>query len=207
MMSRDRATSARATRRLTREEEAWIRAEAPDFPARGLALRFGRRFGRPISPGTIISACRRLGVRTRYGGLLGAERPWTVAPSRLRPIGAERVHWRTGEILVRIALPVRQQRNARGVIISSWWWRLRRIETWEAAHGPLPEGWAVMRLVDDPTDDRIDVLIGVPKGVLCSVNRRGGLRAIVREDDPDRRRAAVLAIWVRGRVRGWAPPP
>ena len=97
--------------------------------------------------------------RPRHGG------------TRNRPIGAERVDTRTGEIMVKIAEPSPYaSHRAKGWHEKSRWVR-RAVAVWRREVGPVPAGYCVFRLVDERTDDRIDVLCLIPRRVVANINR------------------------------------
>ena len=91
--------------------------------------------------------------------------------TRTRPIGAERVEPSTGEIMVKIAEPSPYESHRRKGWHQSGRWVRRAVAVWRREVGPVPAGYCVFRLLDDRTDDRIDVLCLVPRRVVANINR------------------------------------
>lgn len=80
------------------------------------------------------------------------------APANHRPVGSERIN-RDGYVEVKVAEPDR--------------WRLKHRAVWEAVHGEIPEGHAVIFKDNDKTNTDIGNLLLVSRGTLAVLNHTG----------------------------------
>ena len=118
------------------------------------------------------------------------------------PIGSARLDARTGEVVVKVPEP-NPYLSHRGVGLGGHYKR-RAVVVWEREVGPVPEGYVVKRLLDDPEDDRIENLCTVPRRVLANINcghwHPDKLRWRDVPNTLDAREAAVAVACLKARV-------
>jgi hypothetical protein len=154
---------------------AWLRENAPGRDPKETAALFNAAFGTSYSAGSVKCAmhnrriltgrdCRfKKGHATHNKGRRGLRaspstefRPGHV-PANARPVGAERLaadgYWR-----------VKVAPNA---------WRHKHRVAWEAAHGPIPPGHAVIFADGDRGNFSPGNLAAVPRGTLATLNKLG----------------------------------
>ena len=122
------------------------------------------------------AAIRAGGGYRANAGSFGA--PGRPGGNRIAPVGAERVDTKSGEVLVKVAEPSpyagRTYTTADGRRYtlggSAGRWRPRRIVVFEAAHGPVPPGCIVRRVMPDARDDSLGNLVLVTKPINALLN-------------------------------------
>ena len=200
--------------RYTPEHDAWIREFGPHFTDRELREIFSRRFGVSLPGGSLRQRRAKLGVKALYTGRnylvergpVYGDQPGRFkrgAPSpRRKPPGSLKRCTQRGEMLVRVERSRRLTTDARGRKVQTHNWVPRRIVVWEKAHGPVPKSHVVLRLVDDVTDDRLEVLTLVSKAAFARLIGSNGGPAYFRTlpEDLDLRRAAVARAALAARV-------
>jgi hypothetical protein len=194
----------RAGKRLwTAEDDAHLRQLYPDQPTDDVATELGRSLAATYGRARLLgveksaaylaspAACRlrrgdQVGTATRFQpgqvpANKGLRRPgWGpgrmkatqfqpgvlngVARQRFQPIGATR--WVGGYLYVKVsAEPGPWTRN----------WKLVHVRAWEAAHGPLPAGHALLFRNGDKSDTRVENLELVTRQELMRRNSVHGL--------------------------------
>ena len=146
-----------------------------------------RKGSRPWNTGT-------KGVRKPNRGCF---QPGQVSPHKQKPLGDTYLDRQSGELFVKVA-----ERHP-------WFgrptrYKPRRLVVFEAAHGPVPSGCAVIRLLPDLLNDDLDNLVLVTRGALALLNRGHWHPDRVRfrdlPHDREIRLAAVAAAVVKARA-------
>ena len=201
-MSRHRYTAAQAR---------WLREHAHRFSKRALAERFNQRFGLNQSAGALGRKVSGVGLKLKHSGPAytgtfrkgrkpgpearcrkanrGSFRKGSVPASSL-PVGSTRVDPKSGELMVRTAEGKRYRYDGGGQATN--YWKPRRGLVWEAAHGPVPPGFVVIRLDADPAADELDNFMLVARADLVRINHRKPLHEL--PDDRELRRVGVPGI-------------
>ena len=127
------------------------------------------------------SAAEEAAIRASGGygrpnaGSFGA--PGRPGGKPITPPGTERIDRKSGEVFVKVAEPspyagrTYRARDGHSYTLGSHGhWKPRRLVAFEAAHGPVPPGCVVRRIMPDPLDDSLDNLVLVTKGVNAALN-------------------------------------
>ena len=204
--------------RYTAAQERWLHAHSYHYTKTQLARRFNHYFKLDLSAGAVGRKARQLGLTLKYSGpaYTGAFTPGRKpgpearntkpnrttfkpnnVPKNTRPLGATRIDTKTGEVLVRTATGTPYY-HPNGRIRTTHYYRARRLVVWEALHGPVPPGHAVIRLNADPRNDNPDELMLITRAELARLNQLSPLRDL--PPDPQLRRAAVLRIQIHQRA-------
>lgn len=83
-----------------------------------------------------------------------------VSEANYRQVGAKRIDSKDGYVLVKVS-----DRPPT--------WEMRSRLVWEQANGPIPDGYIVIHLDGEPTNDDIDNLAIAPRRLAITVNKRG----------------------------------
>lgn len=92
----------------------------------------------------------------------GCEKTWFKkghVPHNYVPVGTEKVRPSNGYVWVKIAEPKK--------------WRMKHLLVWEAAHGPVPNGWKIYFKDGNPQNCELDNLMLIEQRVLGSLNANG----------------------------------
>ena len=136
-------------------------------------------------------------------GSFGA--PGNPGGNPIAPLGATRLDSKSGEVLVKtsMASPYRGRtytRDGRSYTLNrTGHWKPRRVVVFEAAHGPVPPGCMVRRVMPDPLDDSLENLVLITKRVNALLNSGHWTKPRQRWSNvpPDRElRLAVIAAAV-----------
>ena len=137
--------------------------------------------------GTSFRAQNVVGTLFRFGVTTGRRGYFSGPPHNTLPLGAESVHLykKDGrrELFVKVAEPNPYLKTTGGHM------RPKRLVVWEAVHGPVPDGHAVVFLDGDYRNCDIDNLALVERGELAILNRQVRWQQL--PPDRDTRRAAV----------------
>jgi hypothetical protein len=189
-------------RTWTREQIAWLRRYRPHNTLADTTRQFNAYWGLGYTPSQLDGTCQRNGIHrqedTRYQpgltpwnkGLAGYDSggrshqtrfqagrtPWTTLP-----VGS---YCQDSEGYWRLKVSDAEQRPG---FARRNWAHVHRL-TWEAAHGPVPRGHAVVFVDGDP-DHCLDPanLACISRAVLARLNQMGWTAA----RDPDARRALI----------------
>ena len=152
---RDLPARAARTVRWSSEPEmdAWMGEHDEGQSLMSLSAAFAERFGFPLARQQICAWRSSRGRQTKrsYGGALA-------------PIGTERDTGK-GYVLVKVA----ERPEVPGAKDN---WRAKHVLAWEAAHGPVPEGYDVLRADGDPANLSPDNLVAVPHRMIARLNSR-----------------------------------
>lgn len=189
-------------------ELAWIEAHSRD-PRPQMCAAFNKKFGRNIALQNINALCKRKGWLTGRTGCFdkGHEphnkgKPFPVAATHpncrktqfkkgertgiaqkhYKPIGYERI---TED-------GYRERKVNDGPVFKDRWQLVQRLE-WEAANGPIPEGYALKCLNGDKQDCRPSNWEPVPRAVLARLNGGRWRKTIAYDDAPDELKPTVMA--------------
>lgn len=135
------------------EMDAWMGEHDEGQSLMSLSAAFAERFGFPLT-GQQICAWRSAHGRQTKRGYCG----------RLAPVGTERDTGK-GYVLVKVA----ERPEVPGAKDN---WRAKHVLAWEAVHGPVPEGYDVLRADGDPANLSPDNLVAVPHRMIARLNSR-----------------------------------
>lgn len=110
-----------------------------------------------------------------YPGMMPTQFKTGHLPHNHRPVGSVRTDKKDGYIYKKVAEPNK--------------WRLLHVLNWEAVHGPLPPGHALIFKDRNRTNCDPDNLILVTRGELAVLNKRGLL-----SDNPETTETAVALV-------------
>ena len=152
---RDLPTRAARTVRWSSEPEmdAWMGEHDEGQCLTAISAAFAERFGFPLSRQQICAWRAAHGRQTKraHGG-------------HLAPVGTERDTGK-GYVLVKVA----ERPEVPG---SKDNWRAKHVLAWEALHGPLPEGYDVVRADRDCANLSPENLVAVPHRMIARLNSR-----------------------------------
>ena len=121
------------------------------------------------------AALRAGGGHGPNSGSFGA--PGNPGGNPVAPLGATRLDPKSGEVLVKTSMvsPYRGRsytaRDGHSYTLNrTGRWKPRRVVVFEAAHGPVPPGCLVRRVMPDPLDDSLENLTLVTKHVNALLN-------------------------------------
>ncbi len=160
--------------KYTPEQRAFIRNNIKGTPIPELTRLFNVRFGTDLPYSAFKAYCSNHGLRNgvdcRFSpnsvpwnngkkGYMGANRTSFKlghSPKNYRPVGSERVN-KDGYVEIKIRDPKT--------------WRCKHLVIWEAEHGPLPRGFAVIFADGDRKNFALDNLLKVSRAELLYLNR------------------------------------
>lgn len=79
-----------------------------------------------------------------------------------------------------------------------WEWIPRRRWNWELENGPVPKGYQVIRLNNDTTNDDLDNLVCIPRGVWQTVCYNYSFRSM--PDDRNLRLAVIFTMMLDAKI-------
>ena len=130
------------------EMDAWMDEHDEGQSLMSLSAAFAERFGFPLTRQQICAWRSARGRQTKRGH-----------GGRLAPIGTERDTGK-GYVLVKVA----ERPRVPGTKDN---WRAKHVLAWEALHGPLPEGYDVVRADRDCANLSPDNLVAVPHRMIA----------------------------------------
>lgn len=180
--------------RFTREQLAFLREIAPGHSTSEHTRAMNERFGLQLTSSQVRAAKKNHGIRSGYDGRFPkGNRPWNAGghyaaggrsaetrfkpgqlPHTWMPKGSERVN-SDGYLDVKVEEPNK--------------WRAKHRLIWEAAHGPIPKGHAIIFADGDKTNVQLDNLVLVSRGQLVVMNKQG----LIYDDAESTKTGAVIA--------------
>jgi len=187
-------------RLLNREQERFLRKTYRKMSLADTVLALTHRFGLELTEEQVKTYVTNHHILSgRTGCFEKGHKPWNTGtkgickptkgsfrkgnvPANRKPLYSERICTKDGYILMKVP-----ERNPHSGAPTRY--KAKHVWIWEQAHGPAPEGMAVMFRDGDKTNCELDNLMLVSRGELLNLNRNHKYK-----DAPPEVKPAILAL-------------
>lgn len=189
--------------RWTNEQELFVRENYPICSQKELLIRFNKQFATDIKLTQLTSFIRNRKIRCGRTGRFekgftpfnkgtkgvtkgGIETQFKKGekPHNYRPIGSERFE-KDGTVRVKVSDEGTWQER----------WKPKHRHVWEQANGPVPEGYCVLFLDQNPRNAQLENLYLVKKSVITRLNKNKMLT-----NDVELNKTAILVASIQARL-------
>lgn len=180
------------------EHIEWLRIARQDYQLLELTARYNAHFGHNRTPDQIASACCRYRILSpRTGSFRPGNQPWNKGMKGLNLGGGAGRFKKGARSLHANPIGTRIQKDglwrvkiaeSPGPGLARYGWIDCHRQVWEAAHGPLPKGHAIVFIDGDHDNLSLDNLERVTRSELMFLNKLGWRQLA----DLDARRAMII---------------